>query len=154
MKEEDQANFGDFKANALTNKTIVLGVSGGIAAYKACDLASLMKHAGANVHTILTPAACQFVSPLTFQTLTRNPAHCEQFGDDVNWRPEHIDLAQKADLFVIAPATANIIAKLALGICDDLLTTTVLATKAKVLIVPAMNQLCGSILLLRIIWLF
>lgn len=139
MKEEEKADFSDFKGNALTNKTIVLGVSGGIAAYKACDLASLMRHAGANVHVILTPAASKFVSPLTFQTLTRNAAHCEQFGDDMDWRPEHIDLAQRADLFVIAPATANLIAKLALGICDDLLTTTVLATKAKVLIVPAMN---------------
>jgi len=137
--KEDKVDFGDFKANALTNKTIVLGVSGGIAAYKACDLASLMRHAGANVHAILTPAASQFVSLLTFQTLTRNAAHCEQFGDDQEWRPEHIDLAQKADLFVIAPATANIIAKLAAGLCDDLLTTTILATKARVVIAPAMN---------------
>ncbi len=139
MKDREKADFGEFKANPLKNKTIVLGVSGGIAAYKACDLASLMRHAGAEVHVILTTAACQFVSPLTFQTLTRNPAHCEQYGDDIDWRPEHIDLAQKADLFVIAPATANIIAKMAAGICDDLLTTTVLATKAKVLIAPAMN---------------
>ncbi len=139
MKKEDKPDFGEFKANPLADKTIVLGVSGGIAAYKACDLASLMRHAGANVHTILTPAATQFVSALTFQTLTRNQAHCQQFADDIDWRPEHIDLAQKADLFVIAPATANIIAKLASGICDDLLTTTVLATKAKVLLAPAMN---------------
>ncbi len=72
-----------------------------------------------------------FVTPLTFQTLTRNPAHCEQFADADNWRPEHIDLAQKADLFLIAPATANIIGKLACGICDDLLTTTVLAPEQK-----------------------
>jgi len=140
-EKEDKADFSNFKANALTNKTIVLGVSGGIAAYKACDLASLMRHAGASVHAILTPAATQFVSLLTFQTLTRNPAHCEQFGDDEHWRPEHIDLAQKADLFVIAPATANIIAKLAAGICDDLLTTTILATKARVMIAPAMNPM-------------
>lgn len=139
MKQEHKAEINEFKGNLLSNKTIVLGVSGGIAAYKACDLASMMRHAGADVHTILTPAATRFVSPLTFQTLTRNQAHCEQFGDDADWRPEHIDLAQKADLFVIAPATANIIAKLALGICDDLLTTAVLATKANILIAPAMN---------------
>ncbi len=131
MKQEEKTDFSDFKGNALTNKTIVLGVCGGIAAYKACELASLMRHAGANVHTILTPAAARFVSPLTFQTLTRNAAHCEQFGDDMDWRPEHIDLAQKADLFVIAPATANVIAKLALGICDDLLTTTVWLPRPK-----------------------
>ena len=144
MKDKDKAskkpaNIDTFKANPLANTTIVLGVSGGIAAYKACDLASLMRHAGADVHVILTPEARHFVSPLTFQTLTRNPAHCEQFADAANWRPEHIDLAKKADLILIAPATANIIAKLANGICDDLLTTTILASKAKVLIAPAMN---------------
>ena len=105
----------------------MLGVTGGIAAYKACDLASLMRHAGADVHAVLTSEACNFVSPLTFQTLTRNPAHSEQFSDAANWRPEHIDLAKKADLILVAPATANIIAKLAHGICDDLLTTTILA---------------------------
>jgi phosphopantothenoylcysteine decarboxylase / phosphopantothenate---cysteine ligase len=99
----------------------------------------LMRHAGADVHVILTPEARNFVSLLTFQTLTRNPAHCEQFADAANWRPEHIDLAKKADLILIAPATANIIAKLASGICDDLLTTTILASRAKVLIAPAMN---------------
>lgn len=138
-KKSDNNGNRDFRANPLANTTIVLGVSGGIAAYKACDLASLMRHAGADVHAILTPEACNFVSPLTFQTLTRNMAHSEQFIDAANWQPEHIDLAKKADLFVIAPATANIIAKLACGICDDLLTTTVLASKAKVLIAPAMN---------------
>src|ERR1700733_15461411 len=104
----------------LLNKRILLGVSGGIAAYKAADLASVLRHAGADVHTILTPNATEFVTLLTFQTITRNPAHCEQYGDGADWRPEHIDLAQKADLIVLAPATANLIAKLAAGICDDL----------------------------------
>jgi len=123
----------------LLNKRILLGVSGGIAAYKAADLASMLRHAAADVHVILTPNAKEFVTLLTFQTITRNPAHCEQYGDAMDWRPEHIDLAQKSDLIVIAPATANLIAKLAAGICDDLLTTTVLASPAKVLLAPAMN---------------
>jgi len=125
--------------NPLSNRTIVLGVTGGIAAYKACDLASQLRKANADVHAILTTNAKEFVSLLTFQTLTRNPAHCEQYGDAADWRPEHIDLAQRADLIVIAPATANIIAKLANGICDDLLTTTVLASSARVILAPAMN---------------
>jgi phosphopantothenoylcysteine decarboxylase/phosphopantothenate--cysteine ligase len=123
----------------LLNKRILLGVSGGIAAYKAADLASMLRHAAADVHVILTPNATEFVTLLTFQTITRNPAHCEQYGDALDWRPEHIDLAQKSDLIVLAPATANLIAKLAAGICDDLLTTTVLASPAKVLLAPAMN---------------
>jgi phosphopantothenoylcysteine decarboxylase/phosphopantothenate--cysteine ligase len=123
----------------LINKRILLGVSGGIAAYKACDLASLLRHAGADVHCVLTANATEFVSLLTFQTITRNQAHCQQYDDAAEWRPEHIDLAQKADLIVIAPATANVIAKLAAGICDDLLTTTVLASSARVLLAPAMN---------------
>jgi phosphopantothenoylcysteine decarboxylase/phosphopantothenate--cysteine ligase len=125
--------------NPLSNRRIVLGVTGGIAAYKACDLASALRKANADVHAILTTNAKEFVTPLTFQTITRNPAHCEQYGDSADWRPEHIDLAQRADLIVIAPATANIIAKLANGICDDLLTTTVLASPARVILAPAMN---------------
>jgi phosphopantothenoylcysteine decarboxylase / phosphopantothenate---cysteine ligase len=123
----------------LADKRILLGVTGGIAAYKACDLASMLRHQGADVHVVLTPNAKEFVTLLTFQTITRNPAHCEQYSDSAQWRPEHIDLAQKADLILIAPATANVIAKLAAGICDDLLTTLVIASQAKVLIAPAMN---------------
>lgn len=122
----------------LSGKTIILGVSAGIAAYKALDLASKLKHAGANVHTIMTPRAKEFVTPLSFQTITRNSVHCEQF-DYEQWRPEHIDLAQKADLVLIAPASADIIAKLASGICDDLLTTTVLACRSEIMLAPAMN---------------
>ncbi len=123
----------------LNGKTIILGVSGGIAAYKACDLASGLRQMGANVHVVLTSNAKEFVSPLTFQTLTRNPVHCEQFEALGEWRPEHIELAQKADLLLIAPATANVIAKLATGICDDLLTTIVMASRAKIMLAPAMN---------------
>lgn len=123
----------------LNGKTIILGVSGGIAAYKSCDLASGLRQMGASVHVVMTSSAKEFVAPLTFQTLTRNPVHCEQFEQSGEWRPEHIDLAQKADLLLVAPATANVIAKLAGGICDDLLTTIVMATRAKVMLAPAMN---------------
>src|SRR5579883_769575 len=123
----------------LENKTIILGVSGGIAAYKACDLASMLRRNGADVHAVLTPNAREFITPLSLSTLTRNPAHCEQYGQTENWRPEHIDLAKKADLILIAPATADIIAKLASGICDDLLSSMVLASQARVMVAPAMN---------------
>ncbi len=127
------------KFNPLENKTILLGISGGIAAYKACDLASMLRRAGADVHAVLTRNAKEFITPLSLQTITRNAAHCEQYGANGEWRPEHIDLAKRADLVIIAPATADILAKLATGICDELLTTMVLATKAKVMIAPAMN---------------
>jgi phosphopantothenoylcysteine decarboxylase/phosphopantothenate--cysteine ligase len=123
----------------LENKTILLGITGGIAAYKACDIASLLRRSGADVHAVLTPNAKEFITPLSLTTITRNQAHCEQYGPTVNWRPEHIDLAKKCDLILIAPATADIIAKLANGICDDLLTTMVLASQAKVMLAPAMN---------------
>ncbi|HEY9732687.1 MAG TPA: bifunctional phosphopantothenoylcysteine decarboxylase/phosphopantothenate--cysteine ligase CoaBC [Drouetiella sp.] len=127
------------KFNPLENKTILLGISGGIAAYKACDLASMLRRAGADVHAVLTRNAKEFITPLSLQTITRNAAHCEQYGANGEWRPEHIDLAKRADLVIIAPATADMLAKLATGICDELLTTMILATKAKVMIAPAMN---------------
>ncbi|HEY9678069.1 MAG TPA: bifunctional phosphopantothenoylcysteine decarboxylase/phosphopantothenate--cysteine ligase CoaBC [Drouetiella sp.] len=127
------------KFNPLENKTILMGVSGGIAAYKACDLASMLRRSGADVHAVLTKNAKEFITTLSLQTITRNPAHCEQYGTDGEWRPEHIDLAKRADLIIIAPATADMIAKLAAGICDELLTTMVIASKAKVMIAPAMN---------------
>ncbi|CAN5172048.1 bifunctional phosphopantothenoylcysteine decarboxylase/phosphopantothenate--cysteine ligase CoaBC [soil metagenome] len=133
------SKFGFDSFNPLENKTVLLGISGGIAAYKACDIASLLRHAGADVHAVLTPNAKEFITPLSLTTITRNQAHCEQYGAQGNWRPEHIDLAKKADLILIAPATADLIAKLAAGICDDLLTTMVLASPAKVMIAPAMN---------------
>ncbi len=133
--------FGFDSFNPLENKTVLLGISGGIAAYKACDIASQLRHAGADVHAVLTPNAKEFITPLSLTTITRNQAHCEQYGPAADWRPEHIDLAKKADLILIAPATADIIAKLANGICDDLLTSMVLASPAKVMIAPAMNPL-------------
>lgn len=125
----------------LKGRTIILGISGGIAAYKSCDLASKLRKLGANVHAVMTPHAKNFITPLTLQTLTRNEVHCEQFEESSNWHPEHIDLAKKAELIVVAPATANLIAKLACGLCDDLLTTMMLASQAKVMIAPAMNPI-------------
>lgn len=122
----------------LKNRTIILGVSGGIAAYKACDIASKLRKAGADVHAVMTPNATEFVTPLSLQTMTRNDVHVEQYSEK-QWKPEHIKLAQKADLILIAPATANTIAKLATGICDELLTTMVLASQSQVLLAPSMN---------------
>ena len=123
----------------LQGKHVVLGVTGGIAAYKACELASRLRKAGAQVHVIMTKNACEFVRPLTFETLTNHPVVTDTFARPETWEVEHIALAKRADVFVIAPATANILAKMACGIADDMLSTTVLATKAPVLIAPAMN---------------
>jgi phosphopantothenoylcysteine decarboxylase/phosphopantothenate--cysteine ligase len=123
----------------LKNKQIVLGVTGGIAAYKAVELLRLLVKAGADVHVIMTRAAQEFIAPLTFQTLSANPVHTELFNLIAEREIGHISLADRADLFVIAPATANVVGKIAAGIADDMLTTTVMATKAPVLIAPAMN---------------
>ena len=123
----------------LQGKTVVLGVTGGIAAYKACELTSRLRKSGAEVHVIMTRNACRFVAPLTFETLSNQPVVCDTFARPETWEVEHVALAKKADLFVIAPATANIMAKMAMGIADDMLSTTVLATRAPVLIAPAMN---------------
>lgn len=123
----------------LKGKTVVIGVSGGIAVYKVCDVVSRLKKLGANVHVIMTKSACEFVQPLTFQTLSQNYVVSDIFEDPKTWDVEHISLAKKADLFLVAPATANVIGKIAHGICDDMLTTTIAATKAKILIAPAMN---------------
>jgi len=123
----------------LKGKQIVLGVAGGIAAYKAVELLRLLTKAGADVHIIMTRAAQEFIAPLTFQTLSANPVHTELFNLIAEREIGHISLADRADLFVIAPATANVVGKIAAGIADDMLTTTVMATKAPVLIAPAMN---------------
>src|ERR1035437_2037561 len=123
----------------LKDKKIVLGITGGIAAYKAVELLRLLTKAGADVHVIMTRAAQEFIAPLTFQTLSANPVHTELFNLIAEHEIGHISLADGADLFVIAPATANVIGKIAAGIADDMLTTTVMATKAPVLIAPAMN---------------
>ena len=121
----------------LKNRQIVLGVTGGIAAYKACELVSRLVKAGARVRVVLTENACKFVPPLSFEALSGNPAHVDTFAPRDGM--EHIALAKWADLFVIAPATANCLAKLAGGIADDLLSTTALAMTCPVLVAPAMN---------------
>lgn len=123
----------------LTGKHIVLGVTGGIAAYKSAEVVSRLRHLGADVHVIMTKNATEFVAPLTFRTLSANPVAADTFAEPEEWNVEHVALAKLADLFVIAPATANILAKMANGIADDMLSTTVLATKAPVLVAPAMN---------------
>ncbi len=123
----------------LKDKTIVLGVCGGIAVYKAVELLRLYVKAGATVHVVMTRSAQEFVTPLTFQTLSGNPVHTELFSLYQEREIGHISLADRADLFVVAPATANVVGKVAGGIADDLLTTTLMATRAPVLFVPAMN---------------
>jgi len=123
----------------LRGKVIVLGVTGGIAVYKAVELLRLLTKAGAVVHVVMTRAATEFVTPLTFQTLSGNPVHLELFNLISEQQIGHISLAERADLFLIAPATANFVGKVAGGIADDLLTTAVMATRAPVLIAPAMN---------------
>lgn len=123
----------------LKGKTVVLGVCGGIAAYKAVDVVSRLIKQHAEVHVIMTEAATQFVTPLTFREISGNPVHTTMWTEPKLWNVEHIALARRADLFVIAPATANMIGKMAHGIADDFLSTTVMATTAPVLIVPAMN---------------
>ncbi len=123
----------------LKGKEIVLGVTGGIAAYKAVELLRLLTKAEANVNVIMTREALEFVAPLTFQTLSMNPVYTELFSLISERDIGHIALADRADLLVIAPATANVIGKIASGIADDLLSTTVMATKAPVMIAPAMN---------------
>jgi len=123
----------------LSNKTIVLGVTGGIAAYKAAEIASQLTQAGAKVNVIMTEEAIQFISPITFRAVTGRPVVTEMFDLASEFSIEHVSLAQSADIVVIAPATANIIAKLAAGIADDMLCCTVLATRAPVVIAPAME---------------
>lgn len=123
----------------LNGKEIVLGVTGGIAAYKAVELLRLLTKAGASVHVVMTGSATEFVTPLTFQTLSMNPVVTDLFNLISEREIGHIALADRADLLIIAPATANVIGKIANGIADDMLTTTVMATKAPVLIAPAMN---------------
>lgn len=123
----------------LKGKTIVLGVTGGIACYKAVDLVSRLKKQGAEVEVIMTEGAAEFVTPLTFQTISQHKVHRDLFEEPAVWDIAHISLAKKADLILVAPATMNIIGKVRNGIADDLLTTTIAATKAPVMMVPAMN---------------
>lgn len=126
-------------AGILTGKNIVLGVSGGIAAYKSCTLVREFVKRGASVDVVMTANATQFVTPLTMETLSNNPVSVDMFATHDHRDVEHVSLAKKADLFVVAPATANVVGKYANGIADDMLTTTLMATTAPVVICPAMN---------------
>src|SRR6478609_724414 len=123
------------------SKNIVLGVTGSIAAHKAADLASLLVKAGHDVRVVMTADAQRFITPLPFKTLSRHPVITDLYDEEDGWKPTHIKLADEADLLLIAPATANVIAKLAHGLADDALTCIALALnpKAKVLVAPAMN---------------
>lgn len=123
----------------LKGRNILLGVTGGIAIYKVVDLVSKLKKQGAELEVIMTESSCKFVTPLTFQTMAQAVVHTEMFGLVNEMEVEHISLAQKADRILIAPATANIIGKIANGIADDMLTTVVMASKAKIIFAPAMN---------------
>lgn len=123
----------------LTNKTILLGVTGGIAAYKSASLASMLVKKGAEVRVIMTEHAANFINPITFESLTGHKCITDTFDRNFEFKVEHVALAKKADVIMVAPATANVIAKLAHGLADDMLTTTILASKAPKIIAPAMN---------------
>ena len=123
---------------SLKDKKILIGITGGIASYKICELIRMFVKAGAEVKTVLTPSALEFVTVTTLQTLTKNDVYVEQFNSE-SWKPEHISLADSSDLFLIAPATANTIGKIANGICDNLLTSLACAFSKKIIIAPAMN---------------
>jgi len=120
-------------------KIILLGVAGSIAAYKACELTRLFVKNEFDVHVIMTANAAKLVTPLTFKTLSKNPVSIDLFAETVEWRPEHVSLAERGDLMLIAPATANIIAKIARGIADDALSSAALAFNGKKIIAPSMN---------------
>ena len=124
----------------LRDKTVVLGVTGGIAVYKAVDLASKLNQEGATVKTVMTSAAVQFVTPLTFRNITWQPVVTDMFALNAEYSIEHVALAEEADIIVVAPATANTIAKLRVGMADNPLTAMILATEAPVVLVPAMND--------------
>lgn len=126
-------------SSKMKKPCVVLGVTGGIAVYKACELLRLLQKRGIDVFVVMTQNACRFVAPLTFETLSGHPVAVDTFDRPQTWEVEHIALAKRADLFLIAPATANIMGKMACGIADDMLSTTVMATRAPVLVAPAMN---------------
>ena len=123
----------------LTNKTVLLGVTGGIAAYKMADVASSLVKLGANVHVIMTKNATNFINPITFETLTSHKCIIDTFDRNFDFKVEHISLAKAADVVLIAPATADVIGKIANGIADDMLTTTVMACKCPIMLSPSMN---------------
>ena len=123
----------------MDKKCVVLGVTGGIACYKALDVASMLRKKDVEVNVIMTKSATEFVTPLTFQSISQNRVVCDMFEEPKAWEIQHISLAKKADVLLVAPATANILGKVVNGIADDMLSTTIMATKAKVIFAPAMN---------------
>ncbi|MGI5958851.1 MAG: bifunctional phosphopantothenoylcysteine decarboxylase/phosphopantothenate--cysteine ligase CoaBC [Massiliimalia sp.] len=123
----------------MEKKCIVLGICGGIAAYKMADLASQLTKEGHDVHVIMTKNATEFITPLTFETLTGNRCMIDTFARDFEWDVKHVSIAKRADVFLVAPATANVVAKMACGIADDMLTTTLLAARCPILVSPSMN---------------
>jgi phosphopantothenoylcysteine synthetase/decarboxylase len=123
----------------LNGRTILLGVTGSIAAYKAADITSRLTDLGAEVYPVMTEAACRLITPLTLQTLARRPAISDLWEEGSGWQPGHIELADKADLLLVAPASADCLARFAQGLASDLLGSIHLATKAPVLLAPAMN---------------
>lgn len=123
----------------MSKKSVVLGVTGSIAAFKACDIASGLKKRGVEVFCILTKSGAEFITPLSLEALSSHPVVTDMFNRESPWEIEHIALAKRADVFLVAPASANFLAKAAMGIADDMLTTTILATRAPILIAPAMN---------------
>jgi len=143
MAKKQKANQGRRRKSSakdvLAGRNILLGVTGGIAAYKAAVLASMLVRRGAQVRTIMTEPATRFVGPITFQALTRQPVYLDMWAATESYRSDHIGMADWTDACVIAPATADVIGRIAAGLADDLLTTTVLALQAPVLLAPAMN---------------
>lgn len=125
--------------NSLSGRCVVLGVTGSIAAYKAADLTSELRRRGAEVHIVMTRAAREFIGPLTLQALSRNPVVTDLWKEGEGWQPGHVELADKADLLLVAPATANLVGAFANGLAPDALTSIHLATRAKVALAPAMN---------------
>ena len=123
----------------LKGKTVVIGVTGSIAAYKMADVASALVKMNADVHVLMTENACNFINPITFETLTSNKCIVDTFDRNFEFDVKHISLARKADIFIVAPASANIIGKIANGIADDMLSTTIMAADCKRIIAPAMN---------------
>jgi len=135
----------------LSGKTIVLGVTGGIAAYKAAEICSTLVKAGASVHVVMTEHATRFVGPVTFRALTGNQVITSLWDEPREYEIAHISLPDKADAFLIAPATANILGKIAAGVADDMLSTMVMATSAPVILAPAMNFRKSLLLILSFI---
>ena len=129
----------DGMAGALQGKTVVVGVTGSIAAFKAADLVSRLRREGTEVFVVMTVAATRFIAPLTLQALSRNPVTTSLWDEGKGWQPGHIELADKADMLLVAPATADVMARFACGLADDELTSLYLACRAPVVLAPAMN---------------